>query len=400
MRILICSSAAPLPPLVDGLRVQISALHARLREEHDVRVLALSRPDQGPSPGDEMVLVPAPAERGRRAKVVPTASALLARRPIGVRELSMPLRKPLRAELERFRPDVVHVTGESLAPLVDELRGTPSVLAALDAMHLNLEATAKTAGALARPVWLLDARNMRRFEATVFRHFGRVVVVSHEDAEALREIDPTLAVTTIPNGVEAELYSPDPAVSRERDLILFTGVMDWPPNVLAAQLLARSVMPRVRAEHPHARLAIVGRNPSPAVLALDRLPGVQVVGPVSEMRPWLSRARAYACPMTSGTGIKNKLLEALANGVATVAAPLALRGLRVESGRELLIGRDEDELATQLAAILADDELAASLGEAARAYVKQHHDWDGVARAYTAVYREVASMTSSATVTT
>jgi polysaccharide biosynthesis protein PslH len=155
------------------------------------------------------------------------------------------------------------------------------------------------------------------------------------------------------------------------------------------------VMPRVRAEHPCARLAIVGRSPSPAVLALDRLPGVEVVGPVSEMRPWLSRARAYACPMTTGTGIKNKLLEALANGVPTVAAPLALQGLRVEPGRELLVGRDESELATQLAAILADDELAASLSEAGRAYVRRHHDWDAVARAYTAVYREVASTASS-----
>jgi glycosyltransferase involved in cell wall biosynthesis len=265
------------------------------------------------------------------------------------------------------------------------------VLAALDAMHLNHEANAAAASPLARPFWRANARNVRRLGATTFGRFGRVVVVSDEDAAALREVDPGLEPTVIPNGVATERFRPDPAVAREADLVMFSGVMDWAPNVVAAGFLAREVMPRVRAAHPRARLAIVGRSPSRAVLGLGGLPGVEVVGPVEHMRPWLSRARVYACPMIAGTGIKNKLLEALANGVPVVAAPLAIRGLEVQPGRDLLVGRDADELAAHVVRLLVDDGLARELGAAGRRYVERNHDWDAVARAYEQVYREVAS---------
>jgi glycosyltransferase involved in cell wall biosynthesis len=109
------------------------------------------------------------------------------------------------------------------------------------------------------------------------------------------------------------------------------------------------------------------------------------------MATWLSRARAYACPMRSGSGIKNKLLEALANGLPSVVTPRALAGLDVTAGRHLLVGEDEEQLAAHLARVLADDALAGRLSRAGREYVEQHHSWAAVGSAYEDVYEQALS---------
>jgi glycosyltransferase involved in cell wall biosynthesis len=166
-------------------------------------------------------------------------------------------------------------------------------------------------------------------------------------------------------------------------------VMSYPPNVTAATFLARDVLPLVRVRRPQARLAIVGRAPVAAVRALGAQEGVQITGEVADVRPWLFRARAYVCPMRSGTGIKNKLLEAMATEAPCVATPLALQGLRVTPGVEVLVGSDARELAERVVDLLADPPLGRRLARAARQYVLQHHDWSAVARAYERVYLAV-----------
>lgn len=241
-----------------------------------------------------------------------------------------------------------------------------------------------------RQVWRLEAALMRRFERREYLRFGRVVVVTERDAEALRALEVSMPVTVIPNGVDAAAYAP--VGQREPGLIVFSGTMNHPPNVTAAVHLAHDVLPRVRAAVPGAHVALVGRDPVRAVDALRKLEGVTVTGPVAAMAPWLSRATAYACPMLTGTGIKNKLLEAMANGVPCAATSLAAAGLGTEPGEHLLIGDDPDELAHHLITLLTDDVTASRVASAASDLVARRLSWRAVADAYDAVYREVAGI--------
>jgi glycosyltransferase involved in cell wall biosynthesis len=394
MRVLVCATEAPLPP-VNGFRLMLTALFGELTREHDVRVLAFRSPDQRaslPEEGTHLHLLPQPGD-GLGRSVLRASRAMARGQPLRADRLGSQMAEPLRGELRDFAPDVVHVTSGRLAGLGRALAGHPSVLGALDAMHLNTEARALAASGLRRQLLRVEAGRVRRFEAAEYRRFARVTVVSDADRSALLELDPSLEIDVIPNGVDVDFFAPDPEAPVDAGRIVFTGVMSYAPNVLAAEFLAREVFPRVRSRRPDARLTIVGRSPASAVRALGELPGVEVTGEVPDIRSWLRESRVYVCPMTAGTGIKNKLLEAMACGLPCVATPLALQGIRAAPGSEVLVGMDAEELARETTRVLSDDVLAVQLGAAGRAYVRSAHDWSAVARGYLRVWEEVSAAT-------
>jgi glycosyltransferase involved in cell wall biosynthesis len=375
VRILFCASESPRGPL-NGSRLVSSQLVGRLARTHDVTVVGLRHPDQdGPAPaGVELYELPlAPPGRGRAWAL--RGAALALREPVEARRLSAPFLEFL-PRLGAF--DVAHVMLGTLAPIAPAL-SMPALIAPLDAWHRNVEAEAASASGLERAWRLSQAAAVRRFEACAYRPYASVVLVTDEDAAEVRALDPSLTTDTIPNGVDASSFAPD---GRPRAGVLFTGALDAPANEQAAVRLAERIMPLVRRSVPDATLSLVGRSPGPRVRALD----ATVVPDVPDLRPYLWGAAVYACPMDSGTGIKNKLLEAMAAGAPCVATPLACQGIAV--GDQVRVAEDDEAFAAAVVDVLR---APGSLGEAARKYVSAHHDWDAVADAYAAVYGRIAA---------
>ena len=385
MRILILSHEPPVPPF-NGHRLALASLLPDLGTRHELRVLALGAATDGT---DRAWLRVEPAPQGAGVALRDAGDFVVRRRPRRVDALVETLAVPLDEELRRFDPDVVHVFSNRLAAAHRLLGDRPRLLTALDAAHRNVAARVALARGARRLALRAEARRMERFVATEFPAYGTVVMVTPEDAEAVAELAPDARVTSIPNGVDAERYAVH--VPREPGRIVFHGAMGYAPNVGAAGFAARELLPQVRARVPEAELVLVGRDPSAEVRALAELPGVQVTGEVDDVAPWLASASVYLCPMRTGTGIKNKLLEAMAAGAPCVVTPLALQGIAADHGRDVLVGSDAEELIAHVVALLTDAERADRLGTHARRLVVEQHAWEVAARAYAELYEELAA---------
>ena len=245
---------------------------------------------------------------------------------------------------------------------------------------------------------------LRLLRSRLLQEMDVLIAVAQMDAESiLRTTDRPVRV--IPNGVEipaaainsSPIDSPHHAsntfASRE-PLVVFTGSMNFPPNEQAACYLVNTIWPHIRQQVPNARLALVGVNPTPRVKALANHPGVTVTGRVADMGEWLRRARVAAAPILSGSGIKNKVLEACANGCAVVATPRAAAGIPSGPEHGILIAEKPALFAAQTARLLADEANAIELGRAGQSMVRQRFDWNRIAEAFEIVLRVCARRAS------
>jgi len=201
-------------------------------------------------------------------------------------------------------------------------------------------------------------------EAALFRAasgLGPDRIMSLENGVALDYFDPTATFPPVDHG--------------DGPLLVFTGQMDYRPNVEAVESFARQTLPAIRTDHPNARFAIVGRNPSNAVEALAAQPGVIVTGGVPDVRGWLAAADIVVAPLRIARGIQNKVLEGMAMARPVVASPQAAEGIDAQDDLHFLIAANPAEEAAKINSLLADPARAAQLGLAARARMEARYRW-------------------------
>jgi polysaccharide biosynthesis protein PslH len=370
-------------------------LFPRLRRDHH---LALVAPVVGSADEarhsvaelfDEVVLVPRAA---RPSAILGALEPALARRGLRIQgrvdsAAAARMRHEIRGLLRTRTVDVVHVRQLPEAGFAADLGPSPALLELVDSEAL---AAARAAGGGVR-------RALRRFaarevERRAIRPFRVVTVVAEADAAALRGLGSARGeVVVVPNGVDAEVFRPSPDLRVDPDAIAFSGAMSFPPNVDAVTWFARAVLPRIRAARPAATFTIVGRDPAPAVRELAALPGVIVTGTVDDVRPYLGGSAVVVAPMRSGSGIKNKVLEALAMSRPVVATSVAVEGLATVAGRDLVVADGAAGVAEAVTGLLADPGRAEELGRNGRRLVEGTYTWDACAERYRAIYAELAA---------
>ena len=236
-----------------------------------------------------------------------------------------------------------------------------------------------------------EATRFARYELKAYRKTNLVVMVSDADAEFARTQLEAKNIIVIGNGVDTEYFDPE-SVPPSRNvsgspIIAFTGSMGHPPNVRAAVYLYRNVLPRVRRLFPHVGLVLAGDDPAPELKELSASDGnVTVTGYVQDIRPYIRAADVYVCPMTSGSGVKNKVLEAMSMGRPVVASSLAVEALpEVIPGQHLIVADEEEQFADALIHLLQDQTLCRILGRKARDCVKEHYSWEVMAARFAEV---------------
>jgi glycosyltransferase involved in cell wall biosynthesis len=195
----------------------------------------------------------------------------------------------------------------------------------------------------------------------------------------------------VPNGVDVDRFPFLDVDSAEPDHVVFVGTYRYVPNVDAVHWFVRDIWPRIRAARPTARCTLVGMDPPPSVHRLAQVPGINVVGTVPDVQPWLARATVVVVPLRSGSGTRFKILEAFAAGRPVVSTRIGAEGLAVEDGIHLLLADDPASFAEAAIQLLADPERRWSLARAARELVEREYAWPRIGEKLLAVYRLLAA---------
>jgi sugar transferase (PEP-CTERM/EpsH1 system associated) len=234
---------------------------------------------------------------------------------------------------------------------------------------------AEVAGPWISWLYRYEARTLGAYEQRIVAEFDRVFLVSPAEARLLGSPASAGRVGSFSNGVDLAYFAPR-APAGEASTLVFTGVMDYRPNIDAVEWFAREVLPRLREARPDVRFAIVGSRPTAQVRKLASLEGVTVTGFVEDVRDWLARAAVCVAPLRIARGVQNKVLEAMAMGLPVVATPQAHEGIDAVAGRDLLVASDAAAFAEAVLGLLRDRPRAAALGAAARRCVERHYRWD------------------------
>lgn len=245
---------------------------------------------------------------------------------------------------------------------------------------------------------LLQWQKLRRYEQMVCFHADQVIAVSEADRVALQSLLPGLEVAVVPNGVDCEKFSPAlanqtlpplPTDARRLASLVFTGTMDFRPNIDAVTWFCSEVLPLIQRELFHVHVCIVGKSPSAEVRALADNPAVTVTGYVEDIRPYVLGSKVYIVPLRMGSGTKLKVLQAMAMGIPVVSTSLGIEGIRVTPGEEILVGDTPEEFARQVIALLNDEGKRTAMARRARAVVAQQYDWQSIVPRLESVYAQV-----------
>jgi len=235
----------------------------------------------------------------------------------------------------------------------------------------------------------LQSARLARFEGAICRAVDAVIAVSDEDRDFLIKHGgaPTYVM---PNGISAADYAPPATATREPYQLVFSGKMDYRPNVDAVEWFHQSIFPLVREQCPETRLIIVGRNPHRRLHSLAADEGVQVTGWVDAVQPYLHRATIYVAPLRMGSGTRLKILQAMAAGCAVVSSAIGAAGLNDPVQEALTIADEAEDFAEKIVSLLEDENRRRALGRLAQERVRGHYDWAALIPRLQRAYEEMS----------
>ncbi|TGX52280.1 TIGR03087 family PEP-CTERM/XrtA system glycosyltransferase [Sphingomonas gei] len=315
----------------------------------------------------------------RRSKSQPMAAlqALVSRRPLSLTAFDdAAMRRSVEDVLARENVDTIFVFSGQMAQYLPVAPRQRVIMDFVDMDSAKFAAYAEAAKGPMRWIYAREARLLKAFERAVAERADASLFVSEAEAALFRRETGAARVHAIENGIDTASFDPSAPFERVPEggaLIVFTGQMDYRPNVEAVTWFAEDILPRIRGACPQARFAIVGRDPTDAVKALAGA-SVIVTGEVADVRGWLAAAAIVVAPLKLARGVQNKVLEAMAMARPVVASTAAAEG--IDHDGTIAVGATSAEMAEAVRLLLSDPRKATALGDAARARVIARYGWD------------------------
>jgi polysaccharide biosynthesis protein PslH len=281
-------------------------------------------------------------------------------------------RKAIQFCLVEFKPDTIYAVTIRALRNIGSYSG-PLFVDLVDSMALNFYRRVEMARWIKRFVLNLEYARIKRYEIMVAQLANRSFVVSSIDKKVIGSDK----VDVIPLGIDGRCFLKNPD-GRDDPVVVFSGNMNYKPNVDAVLWFFRNCWHKLRMALPEVQLVIAGSNPSAEILALRSDKAIIVTGRVQSVANVINSSRISIAPMQSGSGMQFKILEAMACGVPVVASTLGLGDIRAKAGIDLLLADNAELFVDAALSLLQSEELREKIGNAGLQYVQKHHTWDAL----------------------
>ena len=281
------------------------------------------------------------------------------------------VQKKINALIERYKPDHIYCQLTRVSDYVKDSQ-TPKTLDYQDIFSMGAKRRAETSSPLLKLFFMMEYRRLRHYEHDIFEKFNHKTIISKPDRDLLPHPSRN-EVVIIPNGVDHEYFIP---VKMEKTFdIVFTGNMGYPPNIDAARFIAEEIFPVVLKQFPESKLLLAGANPHAKVQALQSS-NITVTGWLPDIRESYASSRIFIAPMRIGTGLQNKLLEAMAMELPCITSMLANQALGANENEEILVGTTAEEYANHIIRLLQDKPFADKLAQKGHSFVGRVFSWE------------------------
>jgi sugar transferase (PEP-CTERM/EpsH1 system associated) len=279
--------------------------------------------------------------------------------------------------IHEMEPDLLYAHTIRMGRYIEPYRICARVLAMQVSMTLNYSRLAEHAsGFFSKMLYSMEYRKLRASEADFARRFDRVLLISRYDLNAIEQKTPLDNVFFSPHGIDFAYFSPDTTVPKEPHALIFTGNMNYAPNVDAALYFYEEMFPSIRTQVPKVKWYIVGADPVPEIKSLGRDRAVQVTGRVPDLRGYMNRAQVAIAPLRIGAGLQNKVLEGMSVGLPMVITSIANEGIQAVDGENVLVADAVSDFSDRVVSLLNNPGQRIQLGGAAREFIVRNWSWE------------------------
>lgn len=387
-------------PAKGGLLIRTHGLLSTVVQEHDVTLLCVVQPrlikpyfkdlESGlkeaktfyQSQGVNIEFFEMPSEKSRFSRLQVAFTSLFSRKPYSVRWLHSPELATRLQALGSESFDYVHVDTMGLMAMVPEVKhNTQVTVNHHNAEHVMMARRAsKESNWLKRLYYQLESKKIAQFDSYYMQLVKSHIVCSQEDEHSLKELEPSLTIEVVPNGVS---YLPaskrQPTIGR----LLFVGGLDWYPNTDAIIFLLDEVCPRLHSLNAKLHIDIVGKNPSTEIIEkANAFNFVELHGYVDDIELMYANAQAFLCPLRDGGGTKLKVLDAMNHGLPVIGTEIAFEGIAVEDEVSGFITETAEQICSVIASIIDNVDFSERVGSKARTLVKNRYDSNVISKNY------------------
>lgn len=275
------------------------------------------------------------------------------------------------------KPDHIFVQLIRMAEYVAKSKTIPKSLDYMDTFSKGIERRMDKASGIKKVIFRFEFERLKKYEKRVFNWFDNTYIISEQD-KASFYFEESNQIKVSPNGVDHNFFQPARKTKKKYDLV-FTGNMSYPPNVNAVEYIAKELMPLLVKRKPDIKLLIAGATPTNSVKALSS-ENIHVSGWLDDIRDAYNDASVFLAPLQIGTGLQNKLLEAMSMEVPCITSQLANNALKAKNNEEILIGNTPEEYVNAVFELLENQELNKKIVKNGKTFVTETYNWNAISK--------------------